>query len=344
MFCKGCGAKLQTNDPHATGYVKDTSHIYCLSCFRLRHYNISLDPISETHFPKLPKGAFIVYMISALHLNSLFSYDLSKFYPESKIILLINQIDLLPQTVDFDRWIDYIKKIHKSHLSNVLEIMPISALKGTYVDIFLETLDHYNQKDTYFIGLQNSGKSTLLNQLGKHIGMEVDILSGKKPGLTLENIKIPYKNRYFIDTPGVYQKGNIGDYLSYQAYKAIIPDKRIDPKTFQLTNSSAFIIGGVAIISVIKGLPLSVTFYTNISIHRTKYEKAYPLFKAQKHVLFAPVIDTPFEKSHLKVSKGKHIINIYDIGYLVISSEATLEVYAPIGANIKINEGQFHGL
>ena len=36
--------------------------------------------------------------------------------------------------------------------------MPISALKGTYVDLFLETLDYYNLGDTYFIGLQNSGK------------------------------------------------------------------------------------------------------------------------------------------------------------------------------------------
>lgn len=337
-YCKGCGVLLQTTDENKLGYIKDITHDLCVSCFQLKHYNISTDDILKTHFPVLPEGAFIVYIVSVLHLNTLLKYDLSKFYPNSKIIVLINFIDLLPKTINFDLWVEKIKT------KFILEVMPISALKGTYLNYFLETIDHYNKGDTYFVGLQNSGKSTLLNRISKELNLNIDILTAAKPGLTMENIKIPYKNHYLIDTPGIYEKGFIGDYLSYDAYVDIIPTKPFKPKTFQVTEKTAFIIGGVAIVSIIKGYPLSVTFYLKANIHRTKYENALGLFDKHQDKLFTPYIKEPFIKSHLKApGNDKHIINIYDIGFLVIK-DATVEILAPSGANIMIKSGDYHGL
>ena len=44
-----------------------------------------------------------------------------------------------------------------------------------------------------------------------------------------------------------------------------------------------------------------------------------------------------------KYCRKKYIINIYDIGFLVISN-ATVEILAPKNANITIKEGHYHGL
>ena len=36
--CKGCGVKLQNDDPKKTGYVTSIEQDYCQRCFRLTHY------------------------------------------------------------------------------------------------------------------------------------------------------------------------------------------------------------------------------------------------------------------------------------------------------------------
>lgn len=342
--CKGCKAVLQTTDSNKIGYVKDLNYDYCLSCFNLKHYNKADDIVLQTHFPIITGQALVVYIVSALHLNTLLKYDLKKFYPHQKLIILINKIDLLPKTINFDYWINNIKKQTK-HL-NVLEVMPISALKGHYLSLFLETLFHYKMKDVYFIGMQNSGKSTLLNKIAEKEEIKEVALTAHQPGLTKDNIVYTYKGLNIIDTPGIYEKGFISDFLSYEQYKTIIPKKRFRPVTYQLNSNQSVIIGGLVIISLLKGNKTSFTFYLgNINTHRTKYENAYNLFEKHKGDLFTPVTNNEYEKRNIRISKEKkHIINIMDLGYLVVSGEVTLELYYPKGANILINEESYHGL
>ncbi len=343
-ICKGCGAVLQTENKDALGYVKDLSYDYCLSCFNLKHYNIDDDIILKTHFPEVPKNALVVYIISALHLNALFKYDLNKFYPTQKIIVLINKIDLLPKTVNFDLWVQKIKQ-DSDHLS-LLEVMPISALKGSYLNIFLETLNHYKPKQVYFVGFQNSGKSTLLNKIAAKEEKQEVALTAQKPGLTKENITFMYNGFKIIDTPGIYEKGYISDFLSYDHYKNIIPAKRFRPATYQLSSGQSIIIGGVAIISFIKGFKTSFTFYLgNINLHRTKYENVYHVFDKHQGTLFKPTIDAPYEKRYIRLKDNeKYLINIFDIGYLVVKGDITLEMYCPKESNILMVKGAYHGL
>ncbi|UNT93400.1 hypothetical protein [Allobaculum sp. Allo2] len=37
-YCKGCGVKLQNEDPKALGYTPSLDADYCQRCYRLRHY------------------------------------------------------------------------------------------------------------------------------------------------------------------------------------------------------------------------------------------------------------------------------------------------------------------
>lgn len=339
--CKGCGIALQAHDPNALGYVKAVEHEYCLSCHNLKNYNISLEPVLKSHFPFIEENSLILYVVSALHLNTLPLFDLTKFYPKQKKILVINQIDLLPQTINFDLWV----KDLQPYFKDFLEIMPLSGLKGHYLTILLETIDHYHSGNVYLVGLQNSGKTTLLNRISDHIDGHVKALSSPKAGLTQDFIQLPYKNGYIIDSPGVYQRGFISDFLDYDDYKTYIPSKKIRPTTYHLDSSQSIIIGGIVIVSFIKGERSSFTFYLGeINIHRTKYENVYHQFEKHLGTLFNPVSEAPYEKQFIKLDSGEYLINLLDLGFFIAKGPNTLELYAPKGAFIGIRKGVFHGL
>lgn len=344
--CKGCGAILQTENENKTGYVKDIKFDYCLNCFSLKHYNRPLEEISKVHFPEVDKDGLVVYLVSALHLNLLFKYDLKKFYPNQKVILLINKIDLLPKVVNFDAWVKQLKYEARRNHFEFLEVMPISALKGNYLEIFLETLLYYNYKKVYFIGFQNSGKSTLINRIASLAEQQEVALTSDFPGLTKENMTFDYKGLTIIDTPGVFEKGFISDYLQYNDFHKLIPNKRIRPKNFHLDSDQSIIVGGFLIVSFIKGAKTNFTFYVgNVNLHRTKYENVYSLFSIHKGSLFQPTVAEQYEKLFFKLDKKeKYLISLFDLGYLVLTGPVTLEIYAPKMANIIIKQGSYHGL
>lgn len=344
--CKGCGAILQTIEEKKEGYTKNLDHQYCLNCFSIKHYNKPLTEVSKVHFPIVDKKGLVVYIISFFHLNMLYKYNLKNFYPDNDIILLINKVDLLPKTVNFDVLTQQIKKEAKKNNLNLLEVMPISALKGTYLEIFLETITHYGKKEIYFVGLQNSGKSTLINRIAKLNEKEEIALTSKFPGLTQQNITFSYNDKTIIDTPGVYEKGLISDYLNYEEFNKLMINKRVKPVNYFLNPKQAIIVGGFLIISFIKGAQTNFTFYLgNISLHRTKYENVYNLYEKHKNTLFVPTIDKDYEKRFIKLNKKiKYTISLFDLGYLVVKGPITLELYAPKEANIIIKEGSYHGL
>lgn len=344
--CKGCGAILQTENKEKDGFVKSLDYDYCLNCFSVKHYNRPTTEISKVHFPLVNDKGLVVYMISVFHLNVLFKYNLKKFYPNNEIILLINKVDLLPLTVNFDVLIEQLKKEAKTNKIKFLEVMPISALKGKYLKEFLMTLEHYGHKEVYFIGLQNSGKSTLINRIAQSLEEKEVALTSKFPGLTQRNITFKYKNQIIIDTPGIFEKGFISDYLKYQDFNKLIINKRVKAKNYYLMVNQAIIIGGFLIISFIKGKKTNFTFYLGeINLHRTKYENVYSIYNKHQGKLFVPVINKEYEKRFIKLEEDKkYTLSIFDLGYLVVKGPITLELYAPKEANISLKKGTYHGL
>lgn len=344
--CKGCGAILQTEDNKKEGFVRSLEYEYCLNCFSIKHYNKPLVEISRVHFPIVKDKGLVVYLISVFHLNVLFKYDLKKFYPDNDIILLINKVDLLPMTVNFDVLTSEIKKEAAVNHIKLFEVMPISALKGKYLEIFLETITHYGHKNVYFVGLQNSGKSTLINRIAQHLEKEEVALTSKFPGLTQGNISFKYNNQTLIDTPGVFEGGFISDYLPYEEFNKLIINKRVKPVNYNLDPHQSIIVGGFLIVSFIKGDKTNFTFYLgNINLHRTKYENVYSVFEKHKGELFKPTVEEKLEKRFMKLEESsKYTISLFDLGYLVVKGPITLELYAPKGANIILKKGSYHGL
>ncbi len=344
--CKGCGVKLQTSSQKSLGYVVDINMDYCQNCFKLKHYSKPVDEVVKSGFPVVSQNGLIVCLVSALTINDLFKYNLKRIYPEQEIILVINKIDLFSKNIKYDLWVKELFKIFQKQKLNIIDIIPISALTGKNVDTLVSVLKRYVKKDIYVIGFQNSGKSTLLNQIAKSLKIDSKALASLYPGLTKGFIKLKFNQGFIIDTPGVYLKGNISDYLPYQDYKGLMPTKKINPKNYYLDAGQAIILGGFLIVSYLKGKKNNFTFYLgNVSLHRSKYEKVYELFNRQQGTLFKPTTKADFVKSYLTVKDDKKvIISLLDLGFLVIKGELTLEIYAPKDANITVESSYYHGL
>ena len=62
------------------------------------------------------------------------------------------------------------------------------------------------------------------------------------PNTTLEEIKIPVKDFYLIDTPGLVDERNILNRLSDDMIKKISSKKTIKPKTYQIKKGQAILI------------------------------------------------------------------------------------------------------
>ena len=61
LYCIGCGAKIQTEDKNALGFLpagcfeeknlRNDEDLYCQRCFRLRHYNeIATTSLTDAEF------------------------------------------------------------------------------------------------------------------------------------------------------------------------------------------------------------------------------------------------------------------------------------------------------
>lgn len=89
IHCIGCGAIIQTENPHELGYTPktafekgmETGEVYCQRCFRLRHYNDIQDvQLTDDDFLRLLNGlgtedALIVNVVDILTLMALLFQD-----------------------------------------------------------------------------------------------------------------------------------------------------------------------------------------------------------------------------------------------------------------------------
>ena len=202
--CIGCGIILQNDNIEKEGYVDDLEKEICERCFKLKYYGeykeVSLD--NETYkqiIDNIPKDSLVVYLTSLLNIN----LDYVKNFPN--VIVVLTKKDLLPKSVKDYKLINYISK----EVPNCLDIEIISSVKNYNIDNLLSKIEKYNNgKEVYFVGLTNSGKSTLINKLIKNYSdKDEEVTTSIYPSTTLNKIELTINNLKIIDTPGLLSKG-----------------------------------------------------------------------------------------------------------------------------------------
>lgn len=205
-ICYGCGVKMQAQNIDACGYVpekklKDAT--YCMRCFRLMHYgeNVVINTPKEAKeiVNKINKdNRFVIFLVDFLNLNSQV-IDIFKAIKKRKV-LVVNKCELIPKHIKKERLLSYIEEVYG--------IRDDIKLKGGSSSHGAKAIYNYllrNEiKEAYILGISNSGKSTLINDLMKITDSKMNkITVNDKANTTLDFIRVKLdEDLTLIDSPG----------------------------------------------------------------------------------------------------------------------------------------------
>lgn len=356
--CAGCGVSLQTSDGQKPGFVPNSAlskdKVICQRCFRIKHYNeVAQVSMDDDDFIRIltrigSTKSLVIKVVDIFDFNGSWLNGLHRFVGKNPVLLVGNKVDLLPQAINPNRLVNWMKYEAKQLGLKPVDVVLCSAEKGIGLDRLVDAMVSYkNQKDIYIVGATNVGKSTLINGLLKHYGeADLELTTSRFPGTTLDMIEIPIdENNSLFDTPGIINKDQIVHMVVPEDLKLISPEKRINPKVFQLNSGQTLFIGGMARVDFLQGDRQSFVVYTSnrIPIHRTKLEKAEELYKTHvgTDILSPPHGENskllpPFHRHSFKINKGeKKDIVISGLGWVTVGDVgAIIDVYAPKGVAV----------
>ena len=305
--CTGCGITLQTEDINKEGYTENIDNELCLRCFKLKNYGeykaVTLNNKDYTDIlNSIPKDALVVYLASLLNINLEY---INKF---NNVILVLTKKDLLPKSVQDYKLINYISNI----TNNYLDIEIISSIKNYNLDSLLNKIKKYNKsnKEIYFVGMTNSGKSTLINKLIKnYTDKQLEVTTSLYPSTTLNKIEINLDNLKIIDTPGLLNEGSILNSLSL---------KEIKPRSYQLKGKGSLVIEDYIRLDYYTNNNITIYIANNLNI--TKMTHNNPKLKECKKITF-------------NLEKDKDIV-IEDLCFIKFTKKGKVDIYTKYDINI----------
>jgi len=326
--CLGCGAEL-TNNPNEVGYTKDLSMDYCVACFRLKHYKDSKEHNHPKVIPTINKDSLVLVISSVLYLDLLFTYPIERYGENIKIVYIINQLDLLPPQTNYNYLYERVKKEANLYHQEYEDIILMSATHKEDIEKLKNYLLTYkNVKDVYLLGVQNSGKTTILNALTDSEEALVDV----KAGLTQDTITKQFKHFNIHDLPGLYQNNYIHSIMTYNEYRKLIPTKEIKPIIYNLKDNDSLVINDIFCLYLIKGNGSVVSYFNNLEIKKINYQR----------VLIHLSKGYEYTKQIFKLENDKkYQITIADIGLIHLNGPKTIEITFPKGLHISMKEAFF---
>ncbi len=317
--CKGCGVILQTKDTNKEGYVDNIEKEVCERCFRLANYGeykeVSLT--NETYkkiLSDIPKDSLVVYLMSVLNINIDYIKDFKN------VIIVLTKKDLLPRSVKDYKLINYISNM----TNNFQDIEIISSIKNYNLDNLLSKIKKYsNNKEVYFVGLTNSGKSTLINKLIKNYSdNEVQITTSMYPSTTLNKIEINLGELKIFDTPGLLNTGSILNCLNIKEIKKITPKKEIKPRSYQLKGKGSLVIEDLIRVDYYTDNNIAVYLANNLNITKMTHDNQ-KLKNSNKY--------------SFNLSKDKDIV-IEDLCFIKFTKACQIDIYTPYQVNIYVRD------
>lgn len=358
--CIGCGVKIQTEDREAIGYAPTSAlekeDIICQRCFRLKHYNEVQDVnLTDDDFLKIlneigKSDALIVKIVDIFDFNGSWLPGLHRFVGNNKILLVGNKVDLLPKSVKPNKLINWMKQEAKELGLRPEEVFLVSAEKGQFINEVAAAIDEYREgKDVYVVGCTNVGKSTFINRILKEVTGEGDVITTSHfPGTTLDIIEIPLSDgKALVDTPGIINHHQMAHYVDKRDLKVITPKKEIKPKVYQLNEGQTLFFGGLARFDYITGGRRSFVchFSNELTIHRTKLEKADDLYRNHAGELLTPPRMEDMEsfpelvKHEFTIKEGKTDIVFSGLGWITINDPgAKVAAYVPKGVHALVRK------
>lgn len=363
LYCIGCGAKIQTENPEEKGYTPaaalkkgiESEQVYCQRCFRLRHYN-QLEKVASSDDEFLAmlnsigeEDALVVNVVDIFDMYGSMIPGLHRFVGTNPVLLVGNKVDVLPRSVKKERiknWM--LQQAHQVGLRPV-DALLVSGKNAAFIDDLLQSIEKYREgRNVYVVGVTNVGKSTVMNQIIKAAtgSNENVITTSRFPGTTLDQIRIPLDDgSYIIDTPGIFHQHQMAHVLSAKDLNLVSPQKELKPVTFQLNSEQTLFLGGLARFDFLSGERSSFTCYfaNELKIHRTKLEKADDFYAKHKGGLLQPPTTDEMDTFPKLVRKEFNLKEASDVvfsglGWIAIHQPAKVAAWVPEGVDVVIRK------
>ncbi len=367
-YCFGCGVKLQSDKPSLKGYIPqklflDTSRpLLCKRCFRLQHYSEQDDTeeFNDTDLLTIldkakEEKALIVYVLDLFSFESTFIKNINKKISHMNAIIVANKRDIMPKTVDDNKFKQYILKRLKEVNINALEVIITSASKNYNIDLLIKKIMEYrNNGNVYLVGSASCGKSSIINALLKNYSNETSnfITTSALPGTTMDIVEVPLDdNSYIFDTPGMTIKNSMLSFVDKKIINIITPRVEIKPRTFQLESKQALLFGGLAYFSFLEGPKSNYTVYLSnqVQINRSKLEKASTTFNNmlkgnQLKPTTSKITSCDDLEEHefiINNDGNKYDVGINGLGWIcLVGKGQKVSIKAPKGISVYLNDAK----
>lgn len=348
--CSGCGVALQVKDKEKLGYVTqsalDKGNSLCMRCFNIVNYtkNINKDYTDEQFIEVLKKIStdnLIVMIVDVFDLNSTLLSSIIEVIKNHDILLFVNKLDMLPNTINIDKLLSNIVRMYQNLNLNIVNGTLISAKYNFNIDYAKELIDMYAvNKDTYIVGVSNVGKSQFLSALLKECEIEnANITISHFPATTINSLKFKYNNNFIYDTPGVINRSQIIHYIKESDIKYLYP-KKLAQKVFQVKDATTIFVSGYLKIDIESKKRLSLTLFSSeeLNIHRRKTVGSEDFFKEhRKDILVHNYVEDNFKTKEIALKKDQEI-SVHGLCWFKVNEDCKISLTLNENVGISIRD------